>query len=185
MKQSLLAIIIVIVTLSCKNDNSKQETEAAVVSDEKYFNAKDEVMLFDSIAVAEVVYKDSIATWKGYFKVQENLKKFKKTSPNEVLGASDEFVKDVQLMRDSITIPILRERGMRARINALYNQALRLQEMKSIPAITVPEVTKQTQGLFSIFRMINYKVNAIYEQVNFEKDLVKDDFFFSKIDSIH
>lgn len=186
MKQrSLFALFIVVFTLSCTNEkDKKQETAIVVESDEKYFNAKDEVMVFDSIATVDVHQKDSISSWKGYFKVQASLEKFRKTTPNEVLDGAKDLVKDVKLMRDSITVPVLKERGMNARINALYNQSLRLQEMKDIPAITVPEVAKQTEGLFSIFRMINHKINAIYDQRNFERDLVKDDFFFSKIDSI-
>lgn len=170
--------------LSCKNNKNKKETEKNEVSSEKYLNIKDEVIVFDSLAFVDVVYKDSIKDWKGYFKVAKDLDFLKKTTPNEVLSASDELVKDVTLMRDSITVQTLNEKGIKARLNALYNQSLRLKEMKSIPAIKVSEIIDETKGLFSIYRMINHKINALYEQVNFEKDLKEENFFFSKIDSI-
>lgn len=183
MKQkSLLVFIIVVFALSCKKDKDKKNTE--VVSIDKYQNIKDNIVVFDSFAPVKVVYKDSLLGWKGYFDVQEDLELLKKTTPNEALGLSEKLVKDVALMKDSITVKTLDEKGMRARMNTLYNQALRLQEMKEIPAITVPEITKQTQGLFTLYRMINTKINAIYEQNDFEKELLEDDFFFSKLDSI-
>ncbi|MDO3695393.1 hypothetical protein QVZ41_11135 [Wenyingzhuangia sp. chi5] len=182
MKYITLFVTFCAVFIAC--EQKKTETAVKAENDEKYLSAKDETIIFDSVAPVKVIYKDSILDWKGYFKVTEDLKRLKKTTPNEVLSVAEELVKDVALMRDSITVKVLDERGMRARMNALYNQSLRLQEMKDIPAITVPEITKQTQGLFTIFRMINTKINAIYEQNDFEQELLDDNFFFSKIDSI-
>ncbi|MGY5354741.1 hypothetical protein [Wenyingzhuangia sp. IMCC45467] len=182
MKYITLFVIFCVVFIAC--EQKKSETTVKAENDEKYFSAKDEIIVFDSLSPVNIIYKDSIVGWKGYFEVTDDLERIKKTSPNEVLSSAEELVKDVALMRDSITVKVLDEKGMRARMNTLYNQALRLQEMKEIPAITVPEITKQTQGLFTIYRMINTKINAIYEQNNFEKELVDDNFFFSKLDSI-
>lgn len=182
MKYITLFVIFYTVFIACEQKKTKTAINAE--NDEKYLSTKDEIIVFDSLAPVEVIYKDSIIGWKGYFKVTEDLKRLKKTTPNEVLNTAEELTKDVELMKDSITVEVLNDRGMRARINTLYNQSLRLQEMKDIPAITVPEIIKQTQGLFAIFRMINTKINAIYEQNDFERELVEDNFFFSKIDSI-
>ncbi len=170
--------------VSCQKEKKQEKQVTINTSKEKYFNAKDAVIIFDSIPEVTIFQKDSIANWKGYFRVKKSLEKIKRTTPNEILVVSKDLVKEIKVMRDSISVISLRERGMRARINALYNQSLRLQEMKNIPAITVPKIVKQAKGLFSIFRMINHKINAIYEQKNFEKELIEDEFFFSKIDSI-
>lgn len=168
--------------MSCKEDEKEQES--VVVSAEKYNNPKDEIIEFDTIKHVKIVYKDSIADWKGYHRVQQTLERISTTSPNEVLSSADELVKNIIVMKDSILIKALIKKGIKARINGLYNQSLRLQDMKHIPAITVKEITNQTQGLFVIFRMINRKINAIYDQVDFENDMKNDTFFFSKIDSI-
>ena len=182
MKYILLLIVFCTVFIACEQKKTKATIQAE--KDEKYLNIKDEIIVFDSLVPVELVYKDSVVGWKGYFQVTEDLKRIKKATPNEVLNAAEELTKDVALMRDSITVKAIDDRGMRARINALYNQSLRLQEMREIPAITVPEIKKQAQGIFTIYSMIIEKINAIYEQNNFEKELIEDDFFFSKIDSI-
>lgn len=185
MKYLGLFIMSVFVFLtSCKQNTKESGVAQVLVEKTKYYNPKDETIAFDSIKKVKISYKDSIITWKGYHKVKEKLAKYRSTSPNEILSSSEELLADVKLMRDSITIVALKDKGIRARINALYNQSLRLREMKEIPAITVPEVVKQTQGMYVIFRMINSKINAIYDQINFEKELIEDDFMFSKIDSI-
>lgn len=183
MKYIALFVIFCTVFIACEQKKT-QKSVKETAKNEKYLNTKDETIVFDSIAPIKIIYKDSIVDWKGYFKVTKALEGLKETTPNEALNAAEELVKDVELMRDSITVKVLDERGMRARMNVLFNQALRLQEMKDIPAITVDEIIKQTQGLFTIFRMINTKINAIYEQNDFEKELIEEDFFFSKLDSI-
>lgn len=170
--------------LSCQHTKVEKEVDSSLVSKEKYENPKDNTVTFDKIIDINVRYKDSITTWKGYHKVKQRLESLKTTTPNEVLNISEDFIKEVKLMRDSITVKSLNIKGMKSRINALYNQSLRLQEMKTIPAITVEEVRKQTEGLFVIVRLIDAKINAIYEQKKFENELLEEDFFFSKIDSI-
>ncbi len=171
------------ILVACQSEK-KESDDKTVSLENKYASPKDSQQVFDTVVGVKLVYKDSIINWKGYHKVQETLKLMKKNTTNEVLSLSEQLVENVTLMRDSITVKTLDEKGMRARINALYNQALRLQEMKSIPAITIPEVKKQTQGLFVIFRMINRKANAIYRKQDFEKEMLQEDFIFSKIDSI-
>ncbi len=168
--------------ISCKEVvKEKQEIKKET---EKYKNPKDEIIVFDTLKDITIQYKDSITNWKGYYRVKDVLESLKTTTPNEVLSNADDLVKDIKSMKDSMVVVSLRTQGMRARINGLYNQALRLQDMSNIPAITVKEVTKETRGLFKLFGMINKKINAIYNQVDFEKEMKADDFFFSKIDSI-
>lgn len=183
MKQITFYISTIIILMISCTDHKDNETENDIPT-EKYQSIKDDVFVFDSLPSVDIVYKDSILVWKEYFNVKEQLSYFKKTSPNDVLGMSENLVKEIAFMRDSIRVEILNVKGMRARMNTLYNQALRLQEMKDITAITVPEIKKQTTGLFVLFRMMNTKINAIYEQNQFEKDLLEDEFFFSKLDSI-
>lgn len=172
------------VLAACKTDKKVSISEENTQEQKKYSNPKDEFVQFDTLKAEAVVYKDSIANWKGYHKVVETLEKLKNNTPNEALNISEELVDNVKLMKDSITVTQLKIRGVRARLNALYNQSLRLKEMKNIPAITIPEVKKQTQGLFVIFRMINRKIDAVYKQIDFENELVKENFVFSKLDSI-
>lgn len=186
MKYIYFAIAVIFVLIvSCKKDTEKKEVVTKLsIKNSKYSNPKDDVLLFDSIGFVNVKYKDSITTWSGYYRVKKTLESLKETTPNLVLNASQNLVADVVVMRDSIPVTGLKVKGMRARINGLYNQSLRLQEMNEIPSITVKEVIRQTKGLFVIFRTIDKKINAIYEQVDFEKELEEEDFFFSKIDSI-
>lgn len=183
MKQNcLLALFIAVVMISCGSNEDNKTIKKS--SNDKYKNIKDEVIVFDSVAPVKIMYPDSIIGWKGYFQVKENLQDFKRNTPHEVMTMAEGLVANIELMKDSITVKTLDDKGIRSRINVLLNQALRLQDMKNIPAITVPEVVKQTQGLFTVYRMINHKINAIYQQNDFENELIEEDFFFSKLDSI-
>lgn len=170
--------------MACDSEKKESKKPEKAEEQKKYSNPKDEFVQFDTITEENVVLIDSIASWKGYHQVKEILERLKNNTPNEVLSTSEELVRKVVLMRDSLEIDLLKKRGVKARINALYNQSLRLQEMAEIPSITIPEVKKQTQGLFVIFRMINRKVNAVYQQQEFENKLIKENFVFSKLDSI-
>ena len=184
MKQKNLFVLVLLVFMfSCKN-SKEVKLEEELTSKVKYQNIKDEVVEIDTLLSVELIYKDSVIGWKGYAEVEKDLQLLKKCSPNEVLNLSQKLVNDVVLMKDSIHVVSLNEKGIRVRMNTLYNQALRLQEMKDIPAITVQEIVKQTQSVFTLHNMINDKINAIYEQKKFEKELSENQFFFSKLDSI-
>ncbi len=177
----LLLVLGLCFACSKKKEASKSEGTKLMKS---YVGEKDKEVKFDTVHLEKVRFKDSIKDWKGYHKIDALLKVLKTSTPNELLYTADDFVKDIKLMKDSIPVESLKKPGMRARINGMYNQALRLKEMSTIPAITVDEVVKQTVGLYAIFNMITTKVNAIYDQENFENELLEEDFIFSKIDSI-
>lgn len=175
-------IAVFIVLISCQ---SKVKNDQMVVDkQDKYANVKDEIRVFDTLPSVALKYNDSIVDWKGYLRVKETLRLIKKTSANEVLSTAEVLVKDIVSMRDSIPMDVMEQKGMSARLNGLYNQALRLQEMQEIPAITMAEIAHQTQGLFVLFNTINKKVNAIYDQIDFENKMIEDDFVFSVQDSI-
>lgn len=184
MKIKVSLIVFVLLVFACKESRVQSKIQENPKEQKKYADPKDEFIQFDTLAVENLLFLDSIASWQGYFRVKNSLKLIKNNTPNEVLSISDELVEHVSNMRDSVTVAAMDEKGMRSRMNALYNQSLRLQEMKTIPSITIPEIKKQTQGLFVIFRMIDRKINAIYRKQEFEQELLEDNFTFSRLDSI-
>ena len=181
MNRILLLIWVLVLCVACQK-KSKIDKNGQVSL--KYLNQKDEVQNIGAVQEVSVVYLDSIESWKGYFKVKESLLALKQTSANEILSQSPHVLEDVILMRDSIPFKDLRVKGMSARLNAMYNQALRLREMQDIPAITAEEITNQTEGLFVLFHMVNQKINAIYDQIDFENQMLEDEFVFSLKDSV-
>lgn len=178
----MLLFSLLIACNQSKNTSKVVDEESKL---KKYSDPKDEFMQFDNLKEEKFKYKDSILSWEGYKRVHQSLDKLRNNTPNEVLNLSEELVENTKWMRDTISVEAMKNKGMRARMNTFYNQALRLQEMKSISSITVAEIEKQTAGLFVVFRMVNRKIDAIYEQQNFEKDLLEDDFVFSRLDSIN
>lgn len=177
----IIANICFLLVVSCQpQKQTPKQIKEKELADSKYINPKDIELIYDSISLGSVKYKDSIKDWKNYYKVQDVLTSIAKTSPNNVLSASDDLVEKIIAMQKKIPVVALRSKGIKARLNALYNQSLRLKEMSTIPAITVDEISQQTAGLFVIFRTIEKKIDAIYEQVNFEQELIKEEFFFLK-----
>jgi len=183
MKKCFLGVsFLVLILIACKQKNEKLVGDSKELS--KYTSAKDLVKEFDSLPSVVLKYKDSVEGWKGYQEVRLTMQSFKKTTANEVLINTVKLVKEIELMRDSFDRPELKVRGMLSIINGLHNQALSLQEMGEISAITIEEISHQTQGLFVLFNMVDKKINAIYDQLDFENKMLQDEFEFSLKDSI-
>lgn len=124
------------------------------------------------------VEKD-IQNWDEYFTMSEFLKKYYTAiSPSLSLEMSKELTDLSKTMKDSLRIKELNNRGMFARLNVFYSEALRLQDMSEISSIKAVEVTEQVEKLVSVYNSINMKINSIYEQKNFDSNVDFDESIF-------
>ncbi|MDB4297703.1 hypothetical protein N9901_02995 [Flavobacteriaceae bacterium] len=174
MKKATLLIVVIFSFISC----AKKGTTATNVETVKYYNAKDEMVTFEDFTPLNSSNNKHVKSWKGYQQLKVQLTALKTTTPNEILSLSDELTKTVVLMRDSIRNNDLAISGVKARVNALYNQSLRLQDMQNIPSITAAEIKNQLKGMFTIYSTLNTKIDAVYNQIAFEKELEEEVPFF-------
>ena len=87
-------------------------------------------------------------------------------------------------MKDSLAIKSLKTPAFKSRMNVLENEILRLLDMNEIPAITAKEVNAQIDKMFLVFGSLNDKINTVYDQEKFNKEINLDDFFVLERDSI-
>ena len=80
------------------------------------------------------------------------LKQFNNTSPNEALNMAVELNGYIKALRDSLKIEDLKVNSLNARYNVLNNESLRLKDMTLIPAIQPEQVNAQVDKIFLVFK---------------------------------
>lgn len=184
MKQVLYSLLFFCFLMSCTSKKETATVEKKEDTIEKYHNAKNDLIKFTVIDLLNPKYKDSIKDWKGYQNMLAKINLMSESSANDILSYAEELVKDSKLMKDSITVPILENKGIATRINFIENQAKRLKDMKNISVITIDEIKVATEELYTLFGILNLKINAVYEQEHFDDELIEEDLIFEFNDSL-
>lgn len=156
-----------------KQDTSQEQDSKPLLSVPKEFGV--------TVKVDAAFLKD-IEEWQELKAVDSFLKRFKKASPNEVLGNALELESLVKSLKDSVKPSLFNVLAFKARINILHNETLRLSDMTFIPAIKATEVNVQTAKIISAFSAVNSKVNTILLKKRFE-DAIEVDVKFIGLDS--
>jgi hypothetical protein len=134
------------------------------------------------------LFLENIEDWKELKAVDNFLSRFKKASPNEILGNALELKVLVQSLKDSVKPTLFESPSFNTRIDILQNETLRLADMTFIPAIKANEVTAQTDKIMNAFSAINSKINSILLKESFEDEIELDINYIgldsTKIDSI-
>ena len=131
-----------------------------------------------------------VKDWNELQDIDSFFVKFRKITPNEALSNAIELKDLIKHLNDSVPekfkIP-----SLTARINILYNEALRLADLTRIGAIKAQEVNTQVDKTMDAFSNINTKINTILAKMRFENeididvtfiglDTTKMDAFFNK-----
>ena len=131
-----------------------------------------------------------VKDWNELQDIDSFFVKFRKITPNEALSNAIELKDLIKHLNDSVPekfkIP-----SLTARINILYNEALRLADLTRIGAIKAQEVNTQVDKTMAAFSNINTKINSILAKIRFENeinidvtfiglDTTKMDTFFNK-----
>ena len=131
-----------------------------------------------------------VKDWNELKDIDSFFVKFRKITPNEALSNAIELKDLIKHLNDSVPekfkIP-----SLTARINILYNEALRLADLTRIGAIKAQEVNTQVDKTMAAFSNINTKINSILAKIRFENeididvtfiglDTTKMDTFFNK-----
>ncbi|MDT7832639.1 hypothetical protein RQM59_09620 [Flavobacteriaceae bacterium S356] len=160
--------------ISC-GDPATQEVEKKPVATSQFSMAKEHNVL----VYIKTSNEKEISNWEYYTTVREFLDKFKKITPNEALGNALELTSLIKALKDSAKPEALNTSSLKARINLLENESLRLSDMTKISAIKAEEVNRQVTKVFDAFSSLNSKINTVFLQQNLSKDLDFKDFDFS------
>ena len=118
-----------------------------------------------------------IETWQAYTAFNDFIKRFEKTSPDEAFDNVAELKELTLALEDSLNIVSFKNSAFKSRLHVLKNEVMRLEDMEDIPAITSKEVNLQVDKIFLVFTSLNNKINTVFNQEKFEKDIDLGDFF--------
>lgn len=117
------------------------------------------------------VYLKEVKDWKELKAIDSFFVQFRKITPNEALSNAVELKDLIKHLTDSIKPPNFETPSLTARINILYNEALRLADLTEIGAIKAQEVNTQVDKTMTAFSNVNTKVNTIMAKISFENEV--------------
>ena len=132
-----------------------------------------------------------VKDWNELQDIDSFFVKYRKITPNEALSNAIELKDLIKRLKDSVKPEKFKIPSLTARINILYNEALRLADLTRIGAIKAQEVNTQVDKTMDAFSNINTKINTILAKMRFENeididvtfiglDTTKMDAFFNK-----
>ena len=132
-----------------------------------------------------------VKDWNELQDIDSFFVKYRKITPNEALSNAIELKDLIKRLNDSVKPEKFKIPSLTARINILYNEALRLADLTRIGAIKAQEVNTQVAKTMDAFSNINIKINTILAKMRFENeididvtfiglDTTKMDAFFNK-----
>jgi hypothetical protein len=176
-------LVILVFTFSCQNNEGKDTVKKPkpLMSIAEMHTATENVLS---------TYLKEVKDWNELQDIDSFFVKYRKITPNEALSNAIELKDLIKHLNDSVPekfkIP-----SLTARINILYNEALRLADLTRIGAIKAQEVNTQVDKTMAAFSNINTKINSILAKIRFENeididvtfiglDTTKMDTFFNK-----
>ena len=112
-----------------------------------------------------------VKDWNALQDIDSFFVKFRKITPNEALSNAIELKDLIKRLNDSVKPKKFQTPSLTARINILYNEALRLADLTRIGAIKAQEVNTQVDKTMAAFSNINTKINSILAKIRFENEI--------------
>ena len=112
-----------------------------------------------------------VKDWNALQDIDSFFVKFRKITPNEALSNAIELKDLIKRLNDSVKPKKFQTPSLTARINVLYNEALRLADLTRIGAIKAQEVNTQVDKTMAAFSNINTKINSILAKIRFENEI--------------
>ena len=117
------------------------------------------------------IHLKEVKDWNALQDIDSFFVKFRKITPNEALSNAIELKDLIKRLNDSIKPKKFQTPSLTARINVLYNEALRLADLTRIGAIKAQEVNTQVDKTMAAFSNINTKINSILAKIRFENEI--------------
>lgn len=171
----LYILLLLLLVISC---GDKQEKEVVVKTAKPLMSLVTKHNATKSVAPK---FLNDVAGWQKLKLVDSFFVNYRNISPNEALNNAVELKDLVKSLNDSIPKKF-NIASFKARVNVLYNETLRLADLKDIPAIKATEVNVQVDKTIEAFSAVNIKVNTILQKQRFE-DLIDVDVSFIGLDT--
>ncbi len=164
-----IVIITCLLLISC--NSNKKNTQTSPSQKDSIPSFKKEQITNAPAVLLEKDANKAVKNWKAYQRASELVKNYYNTTVYEALKNAPELVEATKKLKDSIGVQKLKIPSVKARLNVLHNEALRLQDMSKIPSITDEEVKEEVKKMLKIYSAINSKINTIYRIDKYDIDI--------------
>lgn len=159
MRVRVITLLILIVGLwSCKqqlNENSLVQLEMKQAKEKSYSASENILPKFNSV----------VSNWKEYNAFADFLAiNYQKTNNQQALENAERLSNLSKNLKDSLLPQSINQVSLKARINLLYSETLRMYDMATIPTISDDSVHAQIEKVYVAFSALNAKINEMLEQ---------------------
>jgi hypothetical protein len=158
-KKIFVATIIFISILSCKDSESKKESNS-----EKINMPANHKKTKNNYVDLSAKAKKLTENWKEYQNIDDYIQQYKEISITNSLLNAQHLSELTQQLKDSIRIEKLNIPPVKIRLNVLHNEALRLADMATIKQITEEEVIRENTNILNAYSALNIKINNMVSQ---------------------
>ena len=171
MKYLYFSLLLLFFSFSSCTKNVKNKAENSVQDSVKVSTNR---IIFSLAETLNPEAKKAVEDWKEYINVDDFLLRYYNISTTEALDNAEELSNLVKLMVDSVRVEKLKQLNVKARMNVLYNESLRLTDMAQISSITPQEVKQEVGNIIEVFSALNAKINTIYKAEDLQNSLEID-----------
>jgi len=164
-KKSIYIVLLTLVILSCKKDPKQVAEEISDIEEQNVIVSNIGVQLNSTV-------KESISSWSQFTMLTEIIEDYTSITKNQALDRAKDVSNMTKDVIDRIGPELLDKPYMKIRFNVVYNQALRLDDMSTIPNISDEEVEIEVAKLLAAFSSVNDKINSIYMIDEFDKKFI-------------
>jgi hypothetical protein len=104
----------------------------------------------------------------------ETVQELSHATTGQMLIDAPELRAWVQKVKDSSLVDIFHRPDVKTYLNILWNECLRLEDMKDIPAITEEQIINKSYDIFSLYENFIDKINSVYQIKQWEKQMELD-----------
>lgn len=156
--------------MSCKTEQRKETSAIAIDS----ISSVEEKIQSTIKTTLSKTSREALKGWAEFEEVDDFMLNYYNISISDALSLSSELNDLVTLMRDSVRVENLNIATVKARLNVLQNETLRLRDMSNITSITSEEVSQEVQSILEVYDSFLSKVNTIYKAEELQKALEFD-----------
>ena len=159
---SLLVLLLFVISCGNKKESTKSKKPKPLMGLAQIHSATENV---------NPQYAAEVKDWEALKAVDSFFVKYRNITPNEALSNAIELKDLVKNLIDSVQPERFNTPAINARINILYNEALRLADLTEIAAIKAGEVNIQVAKTMVSFSNVNIKINTVVAKLNFENEV--------------
>jgi len=159
---SLLVLLFIVISCGNKKESEKSKKPKPLMRVAQIHSTTENV---------NPQYLAEVKDWQELKAIDSFFVKYRNITPDEALSNAIELKDLVKNLIDSVQPERFNTPSINARVNILYNEALRLADLTEIAAIKAGAVNTQVSKTMVAFSNVNIKINTVIAKLNFENEV--------------